>query len=369
MREKAIVMEVNNKSCTVLTSGGDFRVVRLKGDFRPGQEILLPERSAGILRYALAAACLAFIILTAGLWKFWTLPAVAAYVCLDINPSVEMALDGNSVVRKVNPLNEDGKKLIEGLDIEGKDVREAVQELIASAADKNYIPPGEEAVVMSSVIPADNGDPSVVDREVKESIESSLKKKNVRAEVVVLNASPQEREQAGQAGMSTGRYLLYLNAREQGDSVKPEDFKNKSIRSIEKEHRLKLNELAEANKSGQWQRTQAGRSIPEESGLKRSNNDNSPGRNNGKPASGRINGSKYAPPGQYKKDNAGDNTVRNRDPGGGGDEMQNREQQQQYEKSSWKDNSGKKQDKGKDTQQKGNNGQGDKEKGGGRGGR
>lgn len=251
MREKGIVLEVNKKYCTVLTSGGDFRKVRMRGDYRSGQEILLPDNRPGLYRYILAAACLAFFIVTGGLWKFWTLPAVAAYVCLDINPSVEMALDRDRIVRSVNPLNDDGKNLVDGLDLKGKDVREAVEYLVGAALDKKYILPGEENVIMSSVIPAGEADTPEIEAIVRESIDTSLQRKNIQAEVAVLDASPEFREEAGKAGMSTGRYMLYLNARERGVDVSPGDFTNKSIRMIEKEQRIRVSEI-EKSPPGHW---------------------------------------------------------------------------------------------------------------------
>ena len=251
MREKGIVLEVNKKYCTVLTSGGDFRKVRMSGNYRAGQKILLPDNRPGLYRYALAAACLAFFIVTGGLWKFWTLPAVAAYVCLDINPSVEMALDSDRIVRSVNPLNDDGKNLVDGLDLKGKDVREAVEDLVGAALDKKYIQPGEENVVMSSVVSAGEADAPVIEAIVRESIDNSLQRKNIQAEVAVLDALPEFREEAGKAGMSTGRYMLYLNARERGADVSPGDFKNKSIRVIEKEQRIRISEI-EKSPPGHW---------------------------------------------------------------------------------------------------------------------
>lgn len=359
MREKAIVLEVNKKYCTVLTSGGDFRKVRMRGVFSAGQEICLPDNGPGVYRYALAAACLAFFIITAGLWKFWTLPAVAAYVCLDINPSVEMALDRDSVVRGVNPLNEDGENLVAGLDLKGKDVREAVEGLIGAATDKKYILPGEENVVMSSVIPAEDqsGSPEM-DLLVKQSIENSLQRKNIQAEVVVVNASPVVREEAGKAGMSTGRYMLYLNARERGADVSPADFKNKSIRIIEKEQKIKISEI-EKNTPGHGKGTirEQGRPTGEEKrlGPGAGENHGDSGVNSQKPVS--------RPGGDADKTGGGGGSVGGKDdsPGkhGGQDNRGNGSQ---------KDDSGNKQDKGKDASGGNQAGHGDKGNGSDRGG-
>ncbi|MCL5057675.1 MAG: anti-sigma factor domain-containing protein [Actinobacteria bacterium] len=345
MREKAIVLEVNKKYCTVLTSGGDFRKVRMRGVFSAGQEICLPDNGPGVYRYALAAACLAFFIITAGLWKFWTLPAVAAYVCLDINPSVEMALDRDSVVRGVNPLNEDGENLVAGLDLKGKDVREAVEGLIGAATDKKYILPGEENVVMSSVIPAEDqsGSPEM-DLLVKQSIENSLQRKNIQAEVVVVNASPVVREEAGKAGMSTGRYMLYLNARERGADVSPADFKNKSIRIIEKEQKIKISEI-EKNTPGH------GKGTIREQGRPTGEKSVDSGADSQKPASVQSGGTGKPGGGGWKS--GGDKQQGGQDNSGSG---------------SRKDDSGNNQNKGKDASGGNSAGHGDKGNGSNRGG-
>lgn len=376
MSQKAIVLEVNNKYCTVVTSGGDFRKVRMSGDFRAGQEILLPGSRPGLYRYALAAACLAFIIVTAGLWKFWTLPAVAAYVCLDINPSVEMALDSDRIVRGVNPLNDDGKNLVDGLDLKGKDVGEAVEDIVAAALDKKYILPGEENVVMSSVIPAGEADDPVIEAIVRESIDGSLQRKNIQAEVAVLDATPEVREEAGKAGMSTGRYMLYLNARERGADVSPGDFKNKSIRLIEKEQRISVSEI-EKSPPGHWK----GKTLHQQDQSQGTAKDRGeygeskkpggrPGgsaENNGgwaRPVSGNNKGGppdrdrdldkgEDNSPGGHSEREKGEDGQDSRDSGGGGHQ---------------EGNSGTEQDKGKDMSGGNNTGHADKETGGNRGG-
>jgi len=367
--QKAIILEVNKKYCTVITSGGDFRKLRMSGNFRAGQEIMLPESRPGLYRYALAAACLAFIIFTAGLWKFWTLPAVAAYVCLDINPSVEMALDKNSVVRGVNPLNDDGKNLVDGMDLEGKDIREAVEDLVLAALDKKYILPGEENVVMSSVVPESKTDAPVIEAMVRESIDASLQGKNIQAEVAVLEAPPEVREEAGKAGMSTGRYMLYLSAREKGADVSPGDFKNKSIRLIEKEQRIKVSEI-EKSPPGHWKdRIRDQYQLPGAA-------ENMGEYGKSKKPDSRPDGSAEKPGGGVKPVGGNNKTSlpdrdKGKDNNSGGYSREAGEDRQDSRYGSGggsrKGNSGDKQDKGKDMSGGNKNGQGDKDTGGNRG--
>ncbi|MHB8157854.1 MAG: anti-sigma factor domain-containing protein [Desulfocucumaceae bacterium] len=242
MKQKAVVLDIKNKYCTVLTADGDFRKIKMRGNIRPGQEILLPDSGVELNKYALAA-CLVLFLITAGLMQSWMSPAVAAYVCLDINPSVEMSLDNKSIVRGIRALNDDGRELIAGLDIKGKGVQQAVESVIDAAVAKKYILPEGESVVMSAITPVGGGSSGGVGQLVEESIKASLQNNKISAEVAVGNVSQELRDEAEKAGLSAGRYVLYLGSRERGVNVSPSDFKNKSIKAIEKDQKIKVKDI------------------------------------------------------------------------------------------------------------------------------
>lgn len=64
-----------------------------------------------------------------------------SYVTLDINPSVEMVLNNKNKVEYVNALNSDADVLLTNLDLEGKDVEDAIDEIIDESTDLGFINP------------------------------------------------------------------------------------------------------------------------------------------------------------------------------------------------------------------------------------
>ena len=248
MTEKAVILEVNERTCTVVTADGDFRQLKLQCNYRPGQEITLPQTVKSTYRYALVAACLLFFLAAAGLWGKWMNPAVAAYVSLDINPSVEIALDKQNIVMGLNPLNDDGKELATGLQIKGKKMDMALQSLMVAAISKNYINTGGENVILSAVTTLSGSTDTGLDELIRESLEACLEKGNVKAEVVVGNIPPDTREEARKAGMSAGRYMIFMNAVKNGKSVRPDDFKG-NIYKIQQDQKIKVKDIVEGGHS------------------------------------------------------------------------------------------------------------------------
>ncbi|MFZ5646806.1 MAG: anti-sigma factor domain-containing protein [Bacillota bacterium] len=226
MTKRAVVLEIRERTCTVVTADGEFREVKKRGNYRPGQEITIPTAVFGAGKYSLIAACLLFFLMAATFWSRWMTPAVAAYVSLDINPSVEMALDRENVVIDIQPLNDDGKDLIAGLTLKGLSVEIAIEKIVEAAVSKEFIIPGEENVVLSAVTPL-GGDPVRTESLVTESIRVSINKHSIKAQIVVKEATPYNRDRASKAGISAGRYMLYLDASNNNSDVRPEDFKDK----------------------------------------------------------------------------------------------------------------------------------------------
>lgn len=248
MTKRAVVLEAKGGICTVLTADGEFRSLKMRGSFRPGQEIILPESRWRINRLALVAACLLLFFTATATWRTVMAPAVAAYVSLDINPAVELALDGKNVVCGVKPLDDDGKELVEGLELNGMDLEKAVERLIAAAVGKEYISADEGNIIVFTVTPVGQHDSSQLDRLVRESVETSLVTLEVKAQVLVGSAPPEIREKAQKEGVPPGRYMMFLDASKKGMSVNLEDFKKKSIPSIERDKKIKVKNGLEVEK-------------------------------------------------------------------------------------------------------------------------
>lgn len=259
---RAVVLEVKKGTCTVITSQGEFRIVKMRGDFRPGQEIVLPESRWRINRLALVAACLLLFFFATAMWQSLVAPAVAAYVTLEVNPAVELALDRENVVVGIRSLDEGGKDLVSGLNLKGMPVEKAVDKIITEALNRNLLKDPDDSTVVFTVTPAGDFNPSPVEQRIRDSAEASLRVHGVGARILVGSASLEIREKAEKAGISTGRFMLFQDAAKKGFTVGPQDFKGKSIPNIEREQKIKVKDALEV----EMDKEKHGRAETEDSG-------------------------------------------------------------------------------------------------------
>lgn len=86
------------------------------------------------------AACLALVVVGGGAGYYYqSNNAVTSVVSLDVNPSVEMKVNKNEKVISATPQNEDGKVILEGLDLKGVPVDVAMNAVIGSLLQHGYV--------------------------------------------------------------------------------------------------------------------------------------------------------------------------------------------------------------------------------------
>lgn len=133
---------------------------------------------------------------------------LAATVILDVNPSIEMQVSSNERVISVKPLNDDAKKIVDGMDFKGSDMKVAVNALIGSMVRHGYI----NELANSILISVDgNGTEKGKELENKLSnlsadVENMLKSDKFNGAVVCQSVSIFEaKELAEKYGISVGK--------------------------------------------------------------------------------------------------------------------------------------------------------------------
>lgn len=262
--ERGVILEIAGEQAIVLTRAGEFRRVRLdRPDRQVGEEIRLPSPvlwlpslSPALVAVA-AAAVLLVALLPATLLRAPTgpsassvaAPGVLAYVSVDINPSFELGVDASARVVSAKALNADAVPILEGVAYAGREVSDVIASLAQAAAARGYLAPGREnAVVIAAVPSAGTGPvPEVVRRQVdagRRRVETLLAERAAPGQVGLLVAeSPALREQAEQAGLSVGKYLILLEARQEGVQVTAEEVRSQPIGRLFQEHGVKPGEI------------------------------------------------------------------------------------------------------------------------------
>lgn len=174
------IMEENRKSCG-RKSGGIFTGVSF------GRKL------------AYGAAALCSIILAAGLFGFYSAyTSPSSYVSIDINPSMELALNRFNIVIDANAYNDDGEKVLEDMELCGISYTEAIERLLESEQMQDYFSYDYELVF--TVI-------SQNQQELIEGIESTAVYQKYGS--CCFTADYEAREEALELGMSFGKYRAY----------------------------------------------------------------------------------------------------------------------------------------------------------------
>ncbi|TDA63825.1 MAG: hypothetical protein D9V47_14940 [Clostridia bacterium] len=219
---KGLVVKTEGRHMWVATEDRQFRRYPLPATGAAvGQEVWVEQPVPAVpyfaSRGALVVGLVVMIFLGTFLWQLVPGGTPVAYLAVDINPSLEIALDGAGSVLEVEPLNQDAKLLVKGLSPRKKDVYTFLDRIIQKAEYSGYLKPGQDNLVLVSIIPARDGALVPVNASrVKEVVLKGLAARNVQGKVGIQNASPEERIRAREAGLSVNHYLLITRAAEKG---------------------------------------------------------------------------------------------------------------------------------------------------------
>lgn len=175
-----------------------------------------------VYQRALAAACV-LLFFTAGIFGYSWVQAPVSYVSIDVNPSVELALNRFDKVVSAAAYNEEGEEILQDLSLRGKAYTEAIDAIIESEAMGQYLT--EEAELVFTVA-ADNSR----EAELKAGVEScsshiSHSSEHVSADIGTVS-------EAHQHGISLGKYNAYLQLQQYDSEVTVEECKHMSINEI-----------------------------------------------------------------------------------------------------------------------------------------
>lgn len=215
---RGIIVEKNKKFVTLLTPDGQF--LKTKNDHRTceiGEEITFE----GETRMGRRASFFDFLKLRPFKLGVFTMTAIIlfilillpvfsdnkayAYMTLDINPSIEMALNSKYEVIELTPLNHDAKQVISDIgDWKSSDFKEVIRNIITDCSKHGYVKESKE-ILISTVY--ENTDDNTYKKGVKKQLADMTEKYKGTYQVQSLESDMETREKAKQEGMSTGSYI------------------------------------------------------------------------------------------------------------------------------------------------------------------
>ncbi|MEY8391788.1 hypothetical protein AALA98_10510 [Lachnospiraceae bacterium 45-W7] len=181
------------------------------------------------IQKAFAVIC-AILMLTVGMGSVWWIQTPVSYVSIDVNPSVELALNRFDRVVSAKAYNAEGEELLEGLSLEGKKYIEAIDAVVESEVMERYLAHQEEIVF---TVAADG------DRENEIETGVSHCRGHIRQSTHSLATDLETAAQAHGHGLSVGKYYAYLQLSQYDSTVTVEQCRHMSMGEIHgmlKEH-------------------------------------------------------------------------------------------------------------------------------------
>lgn len=239
------VIDIENNTALVMTDDFVFTYIRARSGIEIGHKLTFCEddiiRSARKFPvYAAIAAGLAAVItivlvfLQLNIWK----NDIYAYICVDINPSIELSIDKNDRIAEAKPLNSDARALLNGINLSKMSVSDALEIIIDRSDNRGFLNTESENMVLISASLNKNAKPNALKKleNVINTINRQAKDhrgKNISVEIIRIE--PEECEVSRKNDISMGRYALYSRARENGVDLSIEEAKNIDVLSAWRE--------------------------------------------------------------------------------------------------------------------------------------
>jgi hypothetical protein len=266
MERKGIIMKIADQKVIVLTSDRQFLTIPYEAHMRVGSEVIIPlvtqaEKSRFFRSpMKMVGVFVASVLVALEFWQgipMYPAQRAYAYITIDVNPSVEMAVDGDELVLSARPLNDDAKQLLENTHLTGQHVDQAAAVLANESVKKGYLKAKSEVLVSASRANKDDNnaiDLTQLESKVMNAFHQAVAK-DVPIDVEGVIVPEELRDEAWSQGVSAGKYFVYVRARSLGAPVTIDELRSESLTDIAKRYGLDLSRMVQpfqnSGRSGQ----------------------------------------------------------------------------------------------------------------------
>lgn len=256
-KQTGTILKLKKKNAIVMTR--DCRIISIKAqpgmyaglEINFGKNEVIHPKNKKIVYSGMAAGITVLFLIIFTLLSLSNENRIFAYVDIDFNKSLELAVDKDSKVLKVYSFDAETQDLINELDLKSKSVDTAIKEVV-SKANKN-----ENMILISACLK--NTDNLALDNDNKKEYEEFKKllktckdaveehgNRTIESKVVEINYK--YKELANDKEISMGRCFLYEKAKQQGVDINMEEIKTKSISETLKKVKIEDTGIMHENK-------------------------------------------------------------------------------------------------------------------------
>ena len=178
-------------------------------------------RKFSAARFAIAAVCLAILVVAGGGYRLYSVPVYA--ISIDVNPSLELGVNRFDRVVRVTGYNDDGNELARNIDVKNMNYTDAINALLSSETLEEYSQNGADVVVAVS------GGSEEKNSEMVTAVEG-CHHGNMR--LYCYGSDSEMVEEAHENGLSLGKYRAYLELKQYDPDITVEDIRDMPMYEI-----------------------------------------------------------------------------------------------------------------------------------------
>lgn len=185
------------------------------------REMVKRQRKIHVPMGIVVACCAMLFLSVCGIGGYQLYQSPVSYISVDVNPSVELALNYFDRVVGTIAYNDDGTRILENLNLKNKPYTDAVEQLLAGETFASYLTGG---ALLSFTV--------VSDKEATLLAGIQQCQGYVENKATCHSANTDIMKAAHYSGLSVGKYQAYLELSQYDKTITPEDCRDLSMREI-----------------------------------------------------------------------------------------------------------------------------------------
>ena len=239
---RGIIIEKGENHSILLTPGGEYKRINQKLDSAIGEEVVIRNNHRKHRYIGLIAACLLIVLGLSQIFNaFVAEQKVYAYVTMDINPSVEFAINRDERVISARALNGDAEKVLANMQYKGEKIDKALSDFTKASIALQYISDTKENNILISVVEREKSDEKNLQEQLKhlKIVQQEILTENQqKAEVASVVVDEQVREEAEVLGITAAK-LKVIKSVEKAEEI-TEQVKEEELGDILKRGKVTL---------------------------------------------------------------------------------------------------------------------------------
>jgi hypothetical protein len=181
-----------------------------------------------VVSIVVAVAFLAAAVVSG--YAFYNTPV--AYMSLDINPSVEVAINALNRVIGVEAANEEGDRIMQGLNLRNLGVEQAMNVLVQHAYDEGYVEEDGSTVIAVNADSKNSETALQLAERASKGVKQAMEAKKAYSAVYASTSDMSLRDEAEELGVSSGKYRMIKALQILDPAVSEEEYKDETVGEI-----------------------------------------------------------------------------------------------------------------------------------------